>query len=527
MNSVLNLSSSPHARDSWTTRSVMMRVLLALAPASVLGVINYGLYALLILLLGVASAVATELIFDRIAHKPNTWTDGSAAVTGLLLALSLSPSVPVYIPVFGSVFAILVVKCCFGGLGKNFINPALAGRCFLLISFGRVMSTFKVDAVASATPIAEMMNGGEVNITEMFLGSSNAVIGSSILALLVGGLALWAFDIIHGQICFSVIGGFVLMMALFGGQGFDLKYLLAHLCGGGVIMGAFFMATDYVTSPVSRLGQTIYGILIGVLGGLFRLYGGTADAFSYSIIIGNLFTPLIDTYFVQKPYAYRARAVRLRSGDRRSFWQRIPKPVYVLTAITLIAGVALSGVFSVTKHTIEEQKRLKNAQSYSVVCPDAEEFEPDDEADDIIENLAGSWWGEDYGKSVIKEAMIAKGDDGKIVGYVVRVSTSDAYDGSLTLVVGTDPNGKVLGISFTELHETPGMGMRCGEAEFMDQFAGKEVDSFVLNKSAMSSGAANEIDTVSGASTSSGAVVKAVNAGLDFVRNVMMGGRES
>lgn len=127
-------------------------------------------------------------------------------ITGLLLALSLSPSVPLYIPVIGSVFAIVVAKCCFGGLGKNFINPALAGRCFLLISFGRVMSTFAVDGVSSATPVADLAAGNAIDITSMFLGTSNAVIGSSILAMLVGGLVLWSMDIIHGQICFSVLG---------------------------------------------------------------------------------------------------------------------------------------------------------------------------------------------------------------------------------------------------------------------------------------------------------------------------------
>ena len=231
--------------------------------------------------------------------------------------------------------------------------------------------------MSSATPIAMLNTGHAVNITKMFLGTANGVIGSSVLALLVGGLALWALDIIHGEICFSVLGGFTLFMALFGGQGFDVKFLLAHLCGGGVVMGAFFMATDYATSPVSKLGQLVYGLLIGVLGGIFRLYGGTADSFSYSVIIANLLTPMIDTYIVAKPYAYRKPAPgrRWKSGNV-PLKDRIPRPVIVLTTITLIAGVALSGVFALTKDTIDEQQRAARAASYRVVVPGAESFEP-------------------------------------------------------------------------------------------------------------------------------------------------------
>ena len=249
MNTMLNISSSPHARDRWSTAFIMRVVTLSLLPATLVGVFVYGWHALWVVLLSVISAVASEFAFDKLCHKPDTWKDGSAVVTGLMLALSLSPSVPLYGPILGSMFAILVVKCCFGGLGKNFVNPALAARCFLLISFGRSMSVFAVDGVSAATPTAELLAGRAVNISSMFLGTSNGVIGSSILALLVGGLALWAMDIIHGQICFSVLIMFTLTIGLFGGQGFNLPFLLAHISGGGVIMAAFFMATDYVTSP--------------------------------------------------------------------------------------------------------------------------------------------------------------------------------------------------------------------------------------------------------------------------------------
>ena len=524
MNTALNISSSPHARDKWSTAFIMRAVIVALLPTTVVGVAVNGLHALWIILLSVAAAVGSEFAFDRLCHKPDTWKDGSAAVTGLLLALSLSPSVPLYAPVLGSMFAILVVKCCFGGLGKNFINPALAGRCFLLISFGRARSSFQLDGVSSATPIALLMTGKAVDITKMFLGTTNGVIGSSILALMIGGLALWALDIIHGQICFSVLGGFTLFMALFGGQGFDVKFLLAHLCGGGVVMGAFFMATDYATSPVSKLSQLVYGLMIGGLGGLFRLHGGTADSFSYAIIISNLFVPLLDTYVLPKPFAYRRAAQRRLSGDHRAAWQRIPRPVVVLTAITLIAGLALSGVYALTKDTIQEQKRAANAASYRVVCAGAENFESSTAIDQALFELNGATYGTGFGRVRIEEALIGRDAEGNTAGYVVRVTTADGFDGDITLVVGLNPEGRVNGIAFTALNETPGMGMRCAEPAFKDQFNDRDVTSFRLNKSGASDNSDDGIDAVSGASISSSAVVNAVNAGLDFFHSVMKEG---
>ena len=504
----------------------MKIVLLSLLPTAVVGVVVHGLNALAIILLSMGTAVLCEWIFDLICHKPNSIGDGSAAVTGLLLALSLSPSVPLYIPVLGAAFAIIVAKCCFGGLGKNFINPALAGRCFLLISFGKVMNTFAVDGVSSATPLAVMAEGGQVDLMSMFLGTSNGVIGGSILAMVIGGLALWCMDIIHGQICFSVLGGFTVFMAIFGGHGLDPKYLLSHLCGGGVVMGAFFMATDYVTSPVSRLGQLVYGLVIGVLGGLFRLHGSTPDSFSYSIIVANLLTPFIDTYVVAKPYAYRKTANHRAvgsEGEKKNPLQRIPKPVIVLTVITIVAGLALSGVFSMTRQTIEDQDAAAARASFQVVCPGAETFEETEAITEAIAGQEGGVYGTSFGRCKINEAYLGRDAAGNTVGYVVSVTTSDGFDGNITLALGVNADGVVNGISFTELHETAGMGMRADEEAFKGQFAGKSDDPFQMTKSG-EAGAANEIEAISGASVTSRAVVNAVNAGLDFYASVMKGG---
>ncbi len=524
MNNMLNISSSPHARDKWSTAYIMRMVLLALLPATLVGVIHYGFHALLVILVSVATAVLCEFLFDKLCHKPDTWKDCSAVVTGLLLALCLSPSVPLHLPVLGSMFAILVAKCCFGGLGKNFINPALAGRCFLLISFGSAMSSFTPDAVSSATPVALLLTGEQVNVTRMFLGTTNGVIGSSALALLVGGLFLWAFDFIHGEICFSVLGMFTLVIGLFGGQGFDPHFLLAHISGGGVLMAAFFMATDYVTSPATPLGQLVYGMLIGLLGGIFRLFSGTADSFSYCVITGNLFVPLIDHYIISKPFAYRrlARARQLSAGGQ-PWYKRIPRPVIVLTLTAAIAGLALSGVYAVTKKPIEDQKRAAQAASYKAVLPNASSFETVEAADKAIADLNGAVYGTGFGRVKINEVFAALDENGDPAGHAVSVTSSDGFDGDVTLAVGIDPDDAVSGISFTQLNETPGMGMRVDEDEFKGQFIGRSVSKFTLNKAGGST-AEDEIDSVSGASTTSGAVVNAVNAALDFYKNIVKGG---
>ena len=519
MNTALNLSASPHARDRWTTPFIMRMVTLSLMPATLVGILVYGWNAFGIVALAIVSAVASEWLFDKACGKPSTIWDGSAVVTGLLLALSLGPQTPLYIPVIGSVFAIVVCKGCFGGLGKNFINPALAARCFLLISFANAMAIKPVvDAVATATPVGAMKAGEAVNVTRMFLGTADGVIGSSILALLVGGLLLWSMDIIHGQICFSVLIGFTLFIGLFGGKGFDPAFLLAHLCGGGVVMGAFFMATDYVTSPVSRLGQFIYGCLIGVLGGLFRLKGNTADSFSYAIIIGNVCSPLIDTYIVQKPFAYRKMIGKTRKTKKEPF--RIPKPVIALTLIAAIAGVALSGVYSMTKDTIDEQKKLAAAASYKAVCPAAESFETSEAAEAKLAELDGAAWSAEFGDARINEVFACKDAAGNPAGYALNVSAK-GFGGDVKIALGLDTDGQITGIDFTEISETAGLGMKATEPEFRNQFTGKSGSVSLVKGSAS---ADNEISAITGASVTSGAVTSAVNAGLDFYEKVLKGG---
>lgn len=526
MNQKLNLSAGPHVRDRWTTPFIMMIVFLALVPTAAIGVVvhavrYHSLNALWIILASIASAVLTELLFCLATRRKITIWDGSAAVTGLLLALCLSPNTPVVLPIIGSVFAILVVKCLFGGLGKNFINPALAARCFLLLSFSNGMTNYPgINAMTSATPVALIKSGSMVNITDMFLGTAGGVIGSSIVALLIGGLVLWGLDIIHGEICFSVLGGFsicLIVYRLFGGHGFDIGYVAAQLCSGGVIMGAFFMATDYTTSPVSRLGQFIYGCLIGVLGALFRILGKSADSFSYSIIIANLFTPLIDIYIVPRPFLPRVKAFEKRKADeangivKQPLLKRIPKPVIALTLIAALAGVALSGVYSMTKDPIAAAELAKKRESFKVVCENAADFHTIQAAQQELDALDGGTYGAGkFGTTVIEEVYEAVDANGNTVGYVFSITNRNAYNPPLKLALGVDPDGNILKIAFIELNETPGKGSKADEPAFKDQFLGQADTSGV--------------DTMSGATVTSKAVLNAVNAGLDFFRNVIMEG---
>lgn len=292
---MLNISSNPHIRDSRKSSGLMLLVLIALLPAAVFGIWHFGFHALKIIAISVASCVLTEYIYEKLMHRKITVNDFSAAVTGLLLALNLPASVPWWLPIIGSVFAILFVKQLFGGLGQNFMNPALAARCFLLISFTGRMTDFTYDGITGATPLAALKAGESVNILDMFIGNTAGTIGeTSTIAILIGAVILLIFKVIDLRIPASYLITFSLFALIFGGYGFDLQYLAAQLCGGGLMLGAFFMATDYVTSPITKKGQIVYGCAMGILTGIFRIFGSSAEGVSYAIIISNLLVPLIE-----------------------------------------------------------------------------------------------------------------------------------------------------------------------------------------------------------------------------------------
>ena len=314
MEQMLNVSSNPHVRDKMTTSRIMQLVALALLPTTLFGIWNFGFRALLVVLVTVASSVFFEWLYDRLMHKKNTINDFSAVVTGLLLALNMPPQIPLWMPVLGSAFAIIVVKQLFGGLGQNFMNPALAARCFLMISFAGKMTDFAVDklsgyhcidTVTGATALAELKNSGftadSISVKNLFIGNIHGTIGeTSAIAILIGAVILLAFKVIDLKIPLTYIGSFAVFVILYmlgTGKGFDVNYLFSHLFGGGLMLGAWFMATDYVTTPITPKGQLLYGCCLGVVTAIFRLFGG-----SYAIIFWNLLVPLIEK--VTKPVAF-------------------------------------------------------------------------------------------------------------------------------------------------------------------------------------------------------------------------------
>lgn len=296
------VSSNPHIRSRLNTGAIMFAVVFALLPAAGFGIYNFGLRALFIILITVASAVVTEFLFG-LYKKQQTIGDLSAVVTGLLLALNLPATVPWWAAVLGSVFAILIVKCLFGGLGQNFMNPALAARCFLLISFPALMTNFTTDIYTGATPLSALRAGEEVEILDMVIGRTAGTIGeTSAIAILIGACILLFLGIIDLRIPGTYLVIFTLFIGFFGGRGFNVAYLAAHLTGGGLMLGAFFMATDYVTRPITKGGQYLYGALLGILTGIFRVFGASTEGVSYAIILGNLLVPLIEKITVPKAF---------------------------------------------------------------------------------------------------------------------------------------------------------------------------------------------------------------------------------
>ena len=308
MSEVFNVSTNPHVRSKVTTQSIMRDVLIALAPACIFGVYNFGFDALIRLLIGVVSCVATEAIYQYFMHLKVTVSDLSAAVTGLLIAMNIPSTLNVGYEIVGCIFAIIVVKQLFGGIGQNFMNPALAARCFLLIAFTGPMTNFVTDTYSGATPLAVLKPGAEpaqaTSLLTLFIGKHAGVIGeTSVICLLIGAAYLLIKKIISWRIPVTYIATFAVLMFLFApGHQFEAEYLLKELCAGGLVLGAFFMATDYVTSPITPMGKIVFGVILGILTFIFRMFGGSAEGVSYAIIFSNLLVPLIERVTVPKSF---------------------------------------------------------------------------------------------------------------------------------------------------------------------------------------------------------------------------------
>ncbi len=296
---LLSVSGSPHIRDNACTRTVMQDMLIALLPALVASVLIFGFRALLVTVVCVAAAVLSELVFEKAVKRPVTITDLSAAVTGVLLAFCLPVSIPLWIAALGSIAAIVVVKQLFGGIGENFANPAITGRIVLLISFGGAMSTWTIDGVSSPTPLGIMTSGttgGLPGLMDMFLGRHAGSLGETCaVALLLGGVYLIVRKVITWHIPVAYIGT-VAIFSLVAGQ--NVPY---QLMGGGLLLGAFFMATDYSTSPITGMGKLFYGVGCGLLTMVIRIWGSNPEGVSYAILLMNILTPHIDKLTRHKP----------------------------------------------------------------------------------------------------------------------------------------------------------------------------------------------------------------------------------
>ena len=338
MSELFRVSSAPHVRAKTSTQNVMLWVIIAMLPTACFGIWNFGFRALLLIVATVLSCVVSETVFNLIVKKKNTIGDLSAVVTGMILALNMPVTLPIWMAVLGGVFAIVVVKMLFGGLGQNFMNPALAGRCFLLIAFTSEMSNFVTDAYSGATPLGqlrsqkgilftyEMANKLDVtDIPNLFIGAHAGTIGeTSTLCLLIGGLILVATKVISLRIPLAYLSSFAVLMFTFGTRGIAageaaeklatgaitmdalltgaLTFTLVHLLSGGIMFGAWFMATDYATTPITKKGQILFGVCCGVLTFLFRNIGGTPEGVSYAIILSNLLVPLIEKITVPRAF---------------------------------------------------------------------------------------------------------------------------------------------------------------------------------------------------------------------------------
>lgn len=302
---------SPHLHKGDSVSKTMWMVVVSLIPAGLAGVFIFGLDALWLIVLGIVSALFTEVALQILTKRKITVLDGSAFITGLLLAYNLPVHVPFWLPIVGSVFAIAIGKQIFGGLGQNIFNPALVGRVFLMASWPKYMTAFTkpFDAVTSATPLALLKEGKlieNISYLDLFLGKRGGCIGEvCILALLIGAAFLFIRGYISWHIPITYVFTLGLFTYLFGAKGLFQGDWLFHILSGGLILGAFFMATDYVTSPLTRKGQIIFGIGCGIITAVIRLWGGYPEGVSYAILMMNAATPIIDRYAKNRVYGVK------------------------------------------------------------------------------------------------------------------------------------------------------------------------------------------------------------------------------
>lgn len=297
----LSVNNSPRVKTASQWNKLMFDMEIALIPAVLFAAYHFGFSAIKVITVSVLACVLSELVYDVCLKRERGITNGTAVVTGLLLGLTLPADVALYVPILGGAFATIIVIKLYGGYGQHFMLPALAARCFMQISFAAPMTTFTVDGVSSATPLAMLQNGTMPNLTDMAIGTVNGCLGEvSAIAILIGFIYLVirkAAKIVAPVVFLAV---FVAFVGIFGGHGFDMNYIGAQVLGGGLLFCAAFYASDLVVNPRTVLGQVIYGALLGILTGVFRTMGSTVENVTYAVLVCNILIPLIDKYLPVK-----------------------------------------------------------------------------------------------------------------------------------------------------------------------------------------------------------------------------------
>lgn len=543
----LKVSASPHVRSKDTTSDIMFDVIIALVPATVFGIYHFGKSAAFLVLACILSCVGFEALYQWGMKKKVTISDWSAVVTGLLLALNLPPTLPIWMAVVGSAFAIIIVKQLFGGLGQNFMNPALGGRCFLVMAFGSFMTNFVVDGVTRATPLTTLRLGLPLDFSDiknMFLGFTAGTIGeTSAAALLIGGIYLLIKKVISPRIPVAYIGTFAICIAIYATiKDFDvLEYTLIHLCSGGLMLGAWFMATDYATSPITPNGKIVFGILLGLLTFVLRIFGSSTEGVSYAIIFCNLLVPLIEKATAPKSFGQGAEISKedkktkkeskkdvsdseekkdLDKEEKSKFdTKSVVKAIAAIFTITIVMGAALGLVYNLTKEPIKEAQEKAKLEAYEKVYPTAYDIITNPDADytqanDIMHQGIDP-------NVTLDELGIAVDENGNQIGYVITVTHSQGYGGDIQIMLGINQKCVIQGIEILAHSESPGFGEEAANPEFKNQFVGKhEVLEFQYTKTGSTSD--NVVDAISGATITTSAVVDTVNAAL--VLTVLLGG---
>lgn len=546
----LKVSASPHVRSKDTTSDIMFDVIIALVPATVFGIYHFGRSALLLVITCILSCVAFEALYQWGMKKKITVGDYSAVLTGLLLALNLPPTLPIWMAVVGSAFAIIIVKQLFGGLGQNFMNPALGGRCFLLLAFGKYMTTFVMDGVTKATPLLMLRNGLNLDydyIKKMFLGFTAGTIGeTSAAALLIGGIYLMIKRVISPRIPLCYIGSFAVCIAVYAAvKDYDvLQYTLIHLCGGGLMLGAWFMATDYVTSPITPWGKVVFGIILGVLTFILRIFGNSTEGVSYAIIFCNLLVPLIEKATVPKSFGKgaelsgkdktkekKASNKADKTGEPEAQKDKKPKQkakfdgksvaraILAIFVITLLMGGALGLVYNLTRKPIEDAQEAAKLEAYKEVFPSAYKVGSNNTSDYTMANeMIHSSINPDV---TLEELAVAIDKEGNTLGYVLTFTTSQGYGGDITIMVGVNTSCVIQGISVLSHSESPGFGAEAEKPEFLNQFIGKEgVLEFGYTTTGNTSD--DKVDAISGATITTKAFIGVINTSLMF--SLLLGG---